>query len=50
MKKESWIDKFKPQLFSHLHTAGPSLREVDVNVGLSVSESYKKGWAQTPMF
>lgn len=31
MKNESWREKFKPWLFSHLCTVGQSLREVGVN-------------------
>lgn len=40
-KKESWRKKFNPCPLSDLHTAGQSPREVGMNVGSSVSESYR---------
>lgn len=36
---QSFSDKFKHCLLSHLHTSGQSLCEVSVIVGFSVSES-----------
>ncbi len=37
------------RLLSHLRAAGQSQNEVGVNVGLSVSESYRSGRTQTPL-
>ncbi len=48
-ERESWKEKFKPWLLSHLCTAGQSLREVGVNVRSLVSESYRNGQTQAPL-
>lgn len=40
--------EFTPYLLSHIHTAGQSLCEAGVIVGLSVSEGYTNCWTQPP--
>ncbi len=50
MKNESLREEFKPWLPSRPGTAGPSLREEGVNVGLSVSESYTNCHTQSHRF
>ena len=48
-EKKRAREKLKPWLLSHLRTTGQSQREVGVNVGLSVWESYRNGRTQAPL-